>query len=226
MRSMRSGLGWRCGSEYHSILQSFLPLLILVFIYYRRKHPTEHADAQRVQSQRSARLARTRALTELTRAREEERKKRKEDREKRRWEEARGIYERRWGVLSVGVSGAGGGGGLKFEDIPWPVYEANRDSSKTTQLSLDSLTSSTISAFILPPDETEVSPNTPNSNPPTSNTPTRKNRLRETLLRFHPDKFEGRVMGRVIPEGEEREKVREGVGRVVRALNELMGERG
>jgi hypothetical protein len=33
-------------------------------------------------------------------------------------------------------------------------------------------------------------------------------------------------MGRVIPEGEEREKVREGVGRVVRALNELMGEGG
>jgi hypothetical protein len=63
-------------------------------------------------------------------------------------------------------------------------------------------------------------------NPPTSNIPTRKNRLRETLLRFHPDKFEGRVMGRVIPEGEEREKVREGVGRVVRALNELMGEGG
>jgi hypothetical protein len=225
---MRSGLGRRCGSEYHSILQSFLPLLI-VFIYYRLKHPTEHAkaqhaQAQRAQSQRSARLARTRALMELRRAREEEHKKRKEEREKRIWEEARDVYERRWGVLSV--SGVGGGGSLKFEDIPWPVYEANRDSSKTTQLSLDSLTSSTISAFILPPDETEVSPNTPNSNPPTSNTPTRKNRLRETLLRFHPDKFEGRVMGRVIPEGEEREKVREGVGRVVRALNELMGERG
>jgi hypothetical protein len=165
---------------------------------------------------------------ELRRAREEERKKRKEEREKRWWVEARGVYERRWGVLSVSVSGVGvgvgGGEGLKFEDIPWPVYEANRDSSKTTQLSLDALTSSAISAFILPPDETEPLPNTPN--PSTSNIPTRKSRLRETLLRFHPDKFEGRVMGRVVPGGEDQEKVREGVGRVVRALNELMVEGG
>jgi hypothetical protein len=48
-----------------------------------------------------------------------------------------------------------------------------------------------------------------------------KQRIRETLLRFHPDKFHVRLLPRV-QDGEERETVKEGVGRVVLALNELM----
>jgi hypothetical protein len=50
----------------------------------------------------------------------------------------------------------------------------------------------------------------------------RKEKLRETFLRFHPDKFEGRVMRRV--KASEQETVREAIGQVVRALNALMGD--
>lgn len=42
------------------------------------------------------------------------------------------------------------------------------------------------------------------------------------MLRFHPDKFEGRVMRRV--KESDKDKVREAVGQVARALNALMGE--
>jgi hypothetical protein len=47
----------------------------------------------------------------------------------------------------------------------------------------------------------------------------RKERVRETFLRFHPDKFEGKFMGKV--QTSERERVREGLSQVVRVLNEL-----
>jgi len=50
----------------------------------------------------------------------------------------------------------------------------------------------------------------------------RKEKLRETFLRFHPDKFEGRLMNRV--RESDRERVREAVGIVVRVLNALMVE--
>jgi hypothetical protein len=50
----------------------------------------------------------------------------------------------------------------------------------------------------------------------------RKEKLRQTLLRFHPDKFEGRLMQRV--RIDDKERVREAVGVVVRVLNTLMDE--
>ncbi|KAK7026719.1 hypothetical protein VNI00_015492 [Paramarasmius palmivorus] len=52
----------------------------------------------------------------------------------------------------------------------------------------------------------------------------RKDKLRETFLRFHPDKFEGRFLQRVRPD--DQEKVRMGLASVVRVLNDLMGEGG
>lgn len=48
----------------------------------------------------------------------------------------------------------------------------------------------------------------------------KKEKLRETMLKFHPDKFDGRVMKRV--RDEEKEKVREGVSAIVRATSALM----
>ena len=50
----------------------------------------------------------------------------------------------------------------------------------------------------------------------------RREKLRETMLRFHPDKFEGRIMGRVCDS--DRELVKEAVGIVARTINALMGE--
>ena len=181
----------------------------------RRKHPAEHASAQHQQALKAERIARQKALKaesiRLEQTLEQERAKRKEEREKRRWEAARGTYERRWEVLlSVGEDAGEGGEGLKFEDIPWPIYAP----TKKLALTLDDLTHSAISSFLLP------------DTPTTAQTPLqlkmRKDLLRAQILRFHPDKFEGRVMGRV-EAGEERERVREGVGRVVRVLNGLMG---
>jgi len=142
---------------------------------------------------------------------EEERKKRKGETEKRRWNEAREEYDRRWkGLLAEGSERRQ----LKFEDIPWPVFEAQAKRSSTA-LSLDDLTTEAISTFILPPHSVGVTSEEADKKD-------RKDRLRETMLRFHPDKFEGRLMSRV----KEREKnmVREAIGQVVRALNTLMGE--
>ena len=49
----------------------------------------------------------------------------------------------------------------------------------------------------------------------------RKEELRGTILRFHPDKFEGRVIPRV--KDEERAAVRDGANAVTRAVTALMG---
>ena len=47
-----------------------------------------------------------------------------------------------------------------------------------------------------------------------------RDRLKEQLLRWHPDRFEGKWLTRVAEE--DREEVKKGVGQVARALNELM----
>jgi hypothetical protein len=49
---------------------------------------------------------------------------------------------------------------------------------------------------------------------------TRREELRGTMLRFHPDKFEGRILPRV--KKEERDAVREGANAVARAVAALM----
>lgn len=151
----------------------------------------------------------------LEKAMETERQARRGEKEKRRHKEARESYEQRWKDL---VAEGPDGGPLTFADIPWPIYEAQLPAKRpATGLSLELLTPEAIAGFIL-------------SAPPATQGPTsdatekkdRKERLRETMLRFHPDKFEGRLMRRV-KEGSQP-KVREAVGQVVRALNTLMGE--
>ncbi|KAJ7794281.1 hypothetical protein B0H14DRAFT_2923445 [Mycena olivaceomarginata] len=72
-------------------------------------------------------------------------------------------------------------------------------------VSLDDLTVDAIAAFLVPP---SLSANVETEKKH------RKDKLRETFLRFHPDKFEGRLMSR---------RVRDAIGVVVRALNALTG---
>lgn len=102
-------------------------------------------------------------------------------------------------------------GDTGFSDIPWPVLEAHREISKhraeTVAVTVEDLTVDAISAFLLPGGKPEGERS-------------RKEVLRETFLRFHPDKFEGRFL-KTVREGEQ-EVVREGIGKVVRALNTLM----
>ncbi|CDO77624.1 hypothetical protein BN946_scf184946.g17 [Trametes cinnabarina] len=85
---------------------------------------------------------------------------------------------------------------LGFRDIPWPMFSQPR--------TLDEITSARVTRFVL-------SPLHPGE--------TRRDKVRNALRRWHPDRF-GRVLARV-DEGE-KETVEEGVGIVVRCLNDLL----
>lgn len=122
---------------------------------------------------------------------------------------------------------------LSFDDIPWPIATAHhRDKSERRHHSksrapesLDDIrksinaaemTADAIASFLLP-----VAAAISDAERGLKKKE-RKDKLRETFLRFHPDKFEGRFMKRI--KEEEREKVREAIGQVSRALNTLMGD--
>ncbi|KAF8305529.1 hypothetical protein DL93DRAFT_2036514, partial [Clavulina sp. PMI_390] len=87
---------------------------------------------------------------------------------------------------------------LSFASIPWPTEWQPRSS--------DDITNEAIKSFIL-------SPLHSSSKQP-------RQRLREQLLRFHPDRFEGRWLHRV--RESDREQVRSAMNSVVRCLNEAL----
>jgi hypothetical protein len=74
-------------------------------------------------------------------------------------------------------------------------------------ITVDELTAEAITAFLLPVDKG-------------FDREKRKETLRESFLRFHPDKFEGRFM-KFIKDGE-KERVKEAIGQVSRVLNSLI----
>lgn len=104
--------------------------------------------------------------------------------------DARDTYDRRWVELLNSKSVD-----LGFGDVPWPVRD---------KLEIPQLTAEAISAFLFPSGSGRM----------------RKEVLREAMLRFHPDKFEGRVMPRI--RSEDRDSVREGANAVARAVMVLM----
>jgi len=152
---------------------------------------------------RAEQLASERARREAREA--DERRRRKRSRERRAQQDAGDDYEARWDTLLS--AGETTGQSLTFRDIPWPCHAAY-SASDGQRFSLDDLTIDSISEFLFR-----------SAKEPTEVTQKIK-MIREALLRFHPDKFEGRVMGRVLEA--EKAKVQEGVGIVVRTLNELM----
>ncbi|KII95662.1 hypothetical protein PLICRDRAFT_99074 [Plicaturopsis crispa FD-325 SS-3] len=178
---------------------------------WRYKHADEHAEQQRQKAAKAARREQEKRVKEETarieRAAEEERKARKLARESRKWDEARETYEARWKDLLTGDDE------LRFEDIPWPVVAAYSSSKRSARVVVDDLTPEAICAFVVPlaagSSEAELKKE-------------RRDKLRETMLRFHPDKFEGRVMRRV--REKDRDRTVEAVGYVARALNTLMAE--
>jgi hypothetical protein len=101
-------------------------------------------------------------------------------------------YESTWATLGSFQT-------LTFATIPWPTLNPPNSPSQLTTLA--------ISNFLLSPYH--------------SIGVARRERLKTALRRWHSDKFEPRFLGKVT-EGSEREKVREGVGLVGRALSELM----
>jgi len=163
-----------------------------------RKRAEEEARKKRAEQ-----LASERARKEAREA--DERRRRKRSRERRAKQDARDDYETRWdALLSTGETAEQS---LTFRDIPWPCHTAYSIPDGQC-FSLDDLTIDSISEFLFRPAKEPMED-------------LRKIRtIRETLLRFHPDKFESRVMSRVSTA--ERAKVHEGVGIVARTLNELM----
>ncbi|RDX47454.1 hypothetical protein OH76DRAFT_1456727 [Lentinus brumalis] len=187
---------------------------------WRKKHAAEHEEQMRRQAEHKAREEREKALREetrrLERAAEEERRMRKRVKERMREVEARELYDTRWKAFLAPASVASEDQMLRFEDIPWPVMASAvslRD-EQHARVRIEDLTAEAISSFLLPAFEHDA----PSADPSKE----RKEKLRETMLRFHPDKFEGRIMKRV--REKDRERVQEAVGIVARTLNSLMGE--
>ncbi|KAI0359271.1 hypothetical protein OH77DRAFT_1015004 [Trametes cingulata] len=188
---------------------------------WRKKHAAEHEESMRREAERKARREREKALREETRrlelAAEEERRKRRSQKERLQAAEARESYDARWKELLAPNSTAHAEGTLRFGDVPWPVmpsFSSRRDERPV--VTLEDLTAEAISAFLLPPsDDADLEDRDAAKKD-------RKEKLRETMLRFHPDKFEGRIM-RLVRDSE-KELVKEAVGVVARTLNTLMGE--
>lgn len=89
---------------------------------------------------------------------------------------------------------------LAFAEIPWPIHHT-ADGEMEKEFTKDAIT-----AFLLAGLDVDKKG--------------RKDILRETFLRYHPDKFEGRFMRRVRPG--DKERVREAIGQISRVLNHLL----
>ena len=102
-------------------------------------------------------------------------------------------YEREWNGLKEKSDGS-----LTWRSFPWPMMKKPSEP--------EDITANGIGALVLSTHH--------------SNDKSNRDRLKEQLLRWHPDRFENRWLKKVSEK--EQEKVRNGAGQVVRALNELM----
>ncbi|KAG8833883.1 hypothetical protein FRC17_009925 [Serendipita sp. 399] len=138
------------------------------------------------------------AMAKLREAREMERKA---------FEEAWSVYDSRWMLLNYATRATGSEEtkGMKltlsFVDIPWPLLHPPRTS--------EDINSVAIRRFLA----SEYQP-TPDRSP--------RERIKDALLRWHPDRFSNRVLDHV--REDQREEVRRGVDVVVRCLNELLAK--
>jgi hypothetical protein len=172
----------------------------------RKRNAQAYEEQLRKKAEEEARKKRAEQLASERVRREtreaDERRRRNRSGERRAKQSARDDYEMRWdALLSTSKST---GQPFTFRDIPWPCRAAYSPFGQA--FSLGDLTIDSVSEFLF---SSAAEPNTQ-----------KIKTIRETLLRFHPDKFEGRVINRVSEA--ERAKVQEGVGIVVRTLNELM----
>ncbi|KAH8115895.1 hypothetical protein DFH11DRAFT_1506790 [Phellopilus nigrolimitatus] len=87
---------------------------------------------------------------------------------------------------------------LYFSTMPWPVLNQ--------PTSTEDLTANAIGAFVLSPAHSTDKQNS--------------QRLKDQLLRWHPDRFESKWVPKA--NDADKEAVRRGAGQVARALNELM----
>ncbi len=202
------------GEGWHVEVRLVIPLLVFGLKMSRKKHAAEHEEQMRREAEHKARKEREKAIRQetkrLERIAEEDRRQRRRARDQLREAESRELYDAMWKALLA--PGDADDKMLRFEDIPWPVMvSVMKDSGRVT---IADLTTDAISTFLLPPTAGGLDVDALKKD--------RKEKLRETMLRFHPDKFEGRIMKHV--RDADRELVKEGVGIVARTINALMGD--
>ncbi|KAF8881248.1 hypothetical protein BD779DRAFT_1445686 [Infundibulicybe gibba] len=90
---------------------------------------------------------------------------------------------------------------LRWESFPWPMLKKPSVPEEITSVA--------ISAYILSPHYPEKDKSRPT-----------KDRIKEHIRRWHPDRFETKLLPKVAED--EKEKVKEGAGFVVRSLNDLL----
>ncbi|CAL1711973.1 unnamed protein product [Somion occarium] len=194
---------------------------------WRKKHAEEYAEQARQEAARAARLEREKTMREetkrLEREAEKQRRLQRHERHEKHWMEARLHYEKQWKLL---LSGEGAQAELRFEDIPWPVFvvdvgpspdKKGKRPATEPHVDVEDITVEAVSRFLLSTTRSDEHGMVPTDE---DGKKERRDKLRETMLRFHPDKFEGRILSRV--RLEDREKVQEGVRKVAIALNRLM----
>ena len=153
------------------------------------------------EERRAAEKARRDETRRLEKLAEEERKAKKREREAVKRARAIEEYHSRWkDLLEEANQPHATERQLRFEDIPWPIYPV------PDELGEGHFSKEAVSTFLLVNKDEDRK--------------RRKEILRETFLRFHPDKFEGRFMRRVVEE--EKARVREAIGQISRVLNHLL----
>ncbi|KAI0776367.1 hypothetical protein BC629DRAFT_1290551, partial [Irpex lacteus] len=85
-----------------------------------------------------------------------------------------------------------------WSSFPWPTLKKPSTPEE--------LTTTAISSYVL--------------NPYNPSDKSEKDRIKEHIRRWHPDRFETKLLPKV--RSEDRERVKEGAGQVVRSLNELL----
>ena len=168
----------------------------------------EEREAERREKERLEEDRRRRAEQEESKARarrEQERRDREDLYQKARAETAQShlverlrVYEETWAVLRSNVAGMEP---LGFCDIPWPVFGNVRSGSD--------LTEERVREFVCHPLQEYVR----------SLGGGQAKSIRSEMLRWHPDKFEGKVLNRVVKA--DREAVKEAAGHVTRILTQL-----
>ncbi|TFY76760.1 hypothetical protein EWM64_g7253 [Hericium alpestre] len=102
-------------------------------------------------------------------------------------------HEAKWKVLKTGD-------GLGWNNFPWPVFKRPSEP--------EDMSTPAIEAYVL------------SRHYPCDKSKSSKDRIKDHIKRWHPDRFETKILPRVVEE--ERGKVKEGAGTVVRGLNELL----
>jgi hypothetical protein len=174
----------------------------------RKRHAAAHREQQR---QKAAHAAAKAEAARILKAKEDGRRRARDERERRRRVEAREAYRRRWVEL---LESKPQSADLGFGDIPWPVGGGGVPN-------ISELTAEAISAFLFIPDDEKHGEE--QGLEEAGKARTRKEELRGVMLRFHPDKFEGRIIPRV--RHEEKAAVREGANAVTRAVTTLLVEK-